>query len=109
MALQELHFVFDAPNGFSPLPKSFSHSGVVGSGDMEVLLSKKDLGGKIEFKVVTPVTGFDEIWEKVLHRFAEESGAGDILVEINDNNSTPYVVTTRLRQAILEAREGGKE
>lgn len=104
MALQRLHFTFDAPAGYTTLPRDWSHSGVVGSGDMEVLLNRKELGGKVEVTVVTPVSGFDDIWEKVLRRFVEETSTGDLTIEINDNNATPYIVMTRLRQALLEAK-----
>lgn len=109
MALQQLLFTFNSPENPATLPEDWTHSGVVGSGDMEVLLSRKELGGKVEAKVVTPVNGFDDIWEKVLQRFVDEAGLGNLSIEINDNNATPYIVMTRLRQALLEAKEGGEE
>jgi malonate decarboxylase delta subunit len=105
MALQNLEFVFDGGPG--PFPREWSHTGVVGSGDMEVLIRREKLGGKVKVKVVTPVSGFDAIWEKVLGRFVAESGLGDVTIEINDNNSTPFIVATRLKQAVLEAEGGG--
>ena len=98
--LLELNFEFKAAN-----PKALAsdfHYGVVGSGDMEVLMEKKALGGAARFKVVTPVSGFEAVWEKVLARFVEESGVGDVSFEINDNNATPVVVSIRLRQALAE-------
>lgn len=95
-----LDFTFKAENP-KPIAADF-HYGVVGSGDMEVLMEKKDLGGKAEFRVVTPVTGFDHVWEKVLNRFVAESGVGDVRFEINDNNATPVVVSIRMRQALAE-------
>lgn len=101
MALQELHFSF--PGGDKAFPADWSHTGVVGSGDMEVLISKRDLGGNIEFKIITPVTGFDDVWKTVMQRFAAESGLCNVFIEINDNNATPFTVVTRLRQAVLEA------
>jgi malonate decarboxylase acyl carrier protein len=72
---------------------------------MEVVIRRKDLEGEIRFKVVTPVKGFDDIWKKVLLKLAEESNLGDAEIEINDNNATPFVVATRLRQALREAQE----
>jgi len=74
---------------------------------MEVLLRGKELGGGVEAKVVTPVKGFDAIWEKVLARFVGESGVGNLSLEINDNNATPFVVAIRLKQALVELGEGG--
>ncbi|MCS6036843.1 hypothetical protein LNQ52_12505 [Klebsiella pneumoniae subsp. pneumoniae] len=34
------------------------HCGVVGSGDLEILLEPKALAGGIEVSICTPVTGF---------------------------------------------------
>lgn len=106
-----LNFEFKAEHP-KPVAADF-HYGVVGSGDMEVLMEKRDFGGKAAFRVVTPVTGFDHVWEKVLERFVNESGVGDAYFEINDNNATPVVVSIRLRQALAElaelaAQAGGK-
>ncbi|MGL6198209.1 MAG: malonate decarboxylase acyl carrier protein [Lachnospiraceae bacterium] len=107
MSLQTLEFTFKAPEGYKTLPENWLHSGVVSSGDMEVLMNREALGGYVKFTVKTPVKGFDDVWEKILSRFVTESKLGDVVYEINDNNATPYIVLTRLRQAVLEA-EGGE-
>jgi malonate decarboxylase acyl carrier protein len=78
------------------------HYGVVGSGDLEVLLSASDKPGKLHVKVVTPVKGFDDLWRRVLAQFAAETGLTGALIEINDNNASPAVVALRLRQALAE-------
>ena len=102
MAKQLLNFDFEFQAEHpKPIAADF-HYGVVGSGDMEVIMEKKDFGGKAKFRVVTPVAGFDSVWEKVLQRFVQESGIGDASFEINDNNATPVVVSVRLRQALAE-------
>lgn len=106
MSLQILKFTFKAPEGYRTFSRKWSHSGVVGSGDMEVLMQRESLNGHVKFTVTTPVKGFDDVWEKVLDRFVKESKMGDVAIEINDNNSTPYIVLTRLRQAVLEAEDG---
>ncbi|MBN2752541.1 MAG: malonate decarboxylase acyl carrier protein [Rhodospirillaceae bacterium] len=79
------------------------HFGVVGSGDLEVLMEPKALKGAVAIKVVTPVSGFDALWQRVLATFVENSKLGDVSIEINDNNATPAVVMLRLRQALSEA------
>ena len=107
MALQEMEFSFKAKGDIQTIPETWSHTGVVGSGDMEVLIRHKELGGSVRFKVVTPVRGFDAVWEKVLGRFVNDTRLGDVFIQINDNNSTPYIVSMRLKQALLEAKEGG--
>ena len=103
MALNYLSFSYDGVPGAS-IPVEWAHSGVVGSGDMEVLMYKKDQNGKVNVKVCTPVNGFDKVWEMTLARFVRDSGCGDIDFEINDNNATPFIVSLRMRQALLEAR-----
>ena len=106
MALQEINVSFKQEPGYEKIPEEWSHTGIVGSGDLEVLIRRKDMNGEIKFKVVTPVRGYDEVWEKVLKKFAEQSKLGDAEVEINDNNATPFVVAARLRQALREAQDG---
>ena len=107
MALNELNFEYKVDNPVK-LDLSVHHYGVVGSGDMEVILEYADLGGAVKVKVVTPVTGFDQVWEKVLGRFVNENSLGNLSIEINDNNATPVIVSIRLRQAMAEIQAGLK-
>lgn len=107
MALTELAFTFQGQLG-NTIADDWSHTGVVGSGDLEVLMEKKEQEGRFTVRVVTPVRGYDEVWEKVLAKFAAESGIGDVSMEINDNNGTPFVVSLRLRQAWKKAKGGAE-
>lgn len=102
MALQNLEFEFESENTQTINPE-WSHMGVTGSGDLEVMFTKKDLGGKVQAKVCTPVVGFDAVWERMLGKFVNDTGVGNIVIEINDDNATPIVVYMRLRQALAEA------
>ncbi|ABC22124.1 malonate decarboxylase acyl carrier protein [Rhodospirillum rubrum] len=102
MALNTLEFDIKHDAG-TPVLKAPVHIGVVGSGDMEVLMEPKALGGAVSVRIVTPVTGFDALWKRVLEAFVTESALADVRVEINDNNATPAVVLLRLRQALAEA------
>jgi len=104
--LRELTFEIKADNPVA-LPSDFLHYGVVGSGDMEVMMESADLGGGVSILVRTPVTGFDEVWRRVLERFVHQTGLADARVEINDNNATPVVVSLRLHQALSELAQGG--
>ena len=106
MALHEINFTVQAEGQTESFPREWSHTGVVGSGDMELLMKSKHLNDAVEVKVVTPVTGFDEIWKRVLEKFVNDNKLGDVLLEINDNNSTPFIVAMRLKQALIEAKEG---
>lgn len=102
MALLNLEFEFESENTVTINPE-WSHLGVTGSGDLEVMFVKSDLGGKVKAKVCTPVVGFDAVWEKMLAKFVADTGVGNIVIEINDDNATPIVVYMRLRQALAEA------
>ena len=104
MALTEINVSYKQSPGYLKIPVEWSHTGIVSSGDMEAVIRRKDLNGEVRFKVVTPLRGFDDIWKRVLLKFAEESKLGDAEVEINDNNATPFVVGMRLRQMLQEAR-----
>lgn len=74
------------------------HIGVVGSGDMEVLVSGPSTPGQASVKVRTSVDGFDTIWRRVLERFFQRNDLeGDF--EINDFGATPGMATLRLSQA----------
>lgn len=102
MALQVLEFEFKSENTQTITPE-WSHLGVTGSGDLEVMFIKEELGGNVKAKVVTPVVGFDAVWKKMLEKFVNDTGVGNIKIEINDDNATPIVVYMRLRQALAEA------
>lgn len=108
MALHNMAFTFPGGDAGS-IKKQFSHTGVVGSGDLEILFTQTDLGGGVEVNVTTPVRGFDNIWEKILTRFVVESGISDVKIHLNDNNATPFVVSLRLKQALAEAMEGSTD
>lgn len=101
MALQILNFEFRTENPKS-IPAEWSHYGVTGSGDLEVLMEQKDLGGAVQAKVVTPVKGFEGVWKMILEKFISEFSLGNLTIEINDDNATPIVVYLRLRQSLME-------
>ena len=103
MALQTLEFTFKS-EATQAIAKPWSHLGVTGSGDLEVLMEKKDLGGDVKAKVITPVKGFDQVWERMLAKFVNDTGVGNVSIEIYDDNATPIVVYMRLRQALAEAQ-----
>jgi malonate decarboxylase delta subunit len=79
-----------------------SHVGVVGSGDLEVLLEPAN-GMEASVSVRTSANGFKPTWKAVLDRFfSQYDGAAHI--EINDAGGTPGAVLLRLQQAV-EASE----
>ncbi|MCS5797547.1 hypothetical protein QYS42_22725 [Klebsiella pneumoniae] len=70
MALHQISHHFSGTHERASLQQTV-HCGVVGSGDLEILLEPKALAGGIEVSICTPVTGFDHIWEIVLKRFLD--------------------------------------
>jgi len=79
-----------------------AHVGVVGSGDLEVLLEPSpDERGHVTVR--TSAEGFGEVWESVLDRFFSRNDLA-AAVEINDSGATPGTVALRLAQAVEESR-----
>ena len=75
-----------------------AHVGVVGSGDLEVLLEPNQ-GDRSHVLIRTSVDGFQDTWKAVLDRFfARYDGA--VRIEINDAGATPGSVLLRLEQAV---------
>lgn len=74
--------------------------GVVGSGNLEILVERQNLSGACEVEVITAATGFGTIWQSVLDDFFARHGLADIRIAINDVGATPAVVSLRLDQAI---------
>lgn len=79
------------------------HVGVVGSGDLEILLapieSHADRPDELKVRVRTSVDGFDTVWRRVLDHFFENNRPV-CTIEINDFGATPGMVTLRLSQAL---------
>jgi malonate decarboxylase delta subunit len=79
-----------------------AHVGVVGSGDLEVLLEPSE-EGRAHVAVRTSADGFGEVWQAVLDRFFARNDLA-ATVQINDSGATPGTVALRLAQAVEESR-----
>jgi malonate decarboxylase delta subunit len=79
-----------------------AHVGVVGSGDLEVLLDPAE-GDTASVRIRTSIDGFKTKWQAVLDRFFGQYDAA-VHIEINDAGATPGAVFLRLQQAV-EASE----
>ena len=73
------------------------HVGVVGSGDLEVLL-EPSADAQAHVAITTSVDGFGTVWRHVLDRFFTRFD-GAAAIEINDFGATPGMVLLRLEQA----------
>jgi malonate decarboxylase delta subunit len=79
-----------------------AHVGVVGSGDLEVLLEPAQ-DDRAHVFIRTSVDGFRDTWKAVLDRFFSKYD-GAVRIAINDAGATPGSVLLRLEQAV-EASE----
>ena len=74
--------------------------GVVGSGNLEVLIEPEQLGGCCAVEILTAARGFGDIWKAVLDDFFARRPLADVRISINDVGATPAVVSLRLDQAV---------
>lgn len=95
--LETLEFTYPAKRTLN----NRAHVGVVGSGNLEVLLeSSPDAASHV--RVRTSVNGFQDTWKAVLDRFFARFDAA-VHIEINDAGATPGIVMLRLQQAVEQA------
>ena len=79
--------------------------GVVGSGNLEVMLEATQ-GDDCSVRVETSARGFAPIWQAVMDDFHARHGLAGVRVSINDMGATPAVVSLRLDQAVAELPGG---
>lgn len=102
-AMERLTYDFD---GAGPRPSGITALvGVVGSGNLEVLIETTDLGGRCAVVVDTSARGYGETWRQVLTDFLARQRISDVRIAINDGGATPAVVSLRLDQAAAEIKE----
>jgi malonate decarboxylase delta subunit len=75
-----------------------AHVGVVGSGDLEVLL-EPSVDDRARVRVRTSIAGYGQAWKHVFDRFFSHY-RGAAAIEINDFGATPGMVALRLQQAV---------
>lgn len=79
-----------------------AHVGIVGSGDLEVLLEPSTTGSA-HVHIRTSVSGYRETWKAVIDRFFTTYD-GAAAIDINDAGATPGSVALRLEQAVEAAK-----
>lgn len=87
--------------------KHHAITGVVASGNLEVLLERVLEGNRCEVNIKTPITGFGDVWRAVVEDFVERYSPGGLRVSINDGGARPDTVSLRLGQGVrlMEATE----
>ena len=103
--MERLHFSFDGGN--APVPAAGCIVGVVGSGNLEVLIEPILRAPACTIDVNTAAVGFGAIWEAVLRDFFERHPLTHVRISINDAGATPATVALRLDQAV-EALDNGE-
>jgi malonate decarboxylase acyl carrier protein len=96
--MEKLNFDYPA----SQPVRQRAHVGVVGSGDLEVLLEPSS-DEMAHVTIRTSVDGFAQIWKRVMDRFFSRY-QGAAAIEINDFGATPGMVTLRLEQAVERSK-----
>lgn len=97
MAIENLKYRFDSG---TPTQGATAIVGVLGSGNLEVMVEPAALGGACEIEVSTAARGFGAIWQAVMKDFFARHRVGDIRISVNDAGATPAIVSLRLDQAI---------
>ncbi|MEB0010153.1 malonate decarboxylase subunit delta [Glaciimonas sp. Gout2] len=83
-------------------------TGVVGSGDLEVLIEPPHVSnrtGITTIQVNTSVDGMNNVWEALLRRIFTAALLPAMKIDINDFGATPGVVRLRIEQAFEELRQ----
>ncbi|MCP1291928.1 malonate decarboxylase subunit delta [Chromobacterium sp. S0633] len=81
-------------------------AGVVGSGDLEVLLEPAPSGDTL-VTVSTALAGTEQIWWRVLERVFAETAWPPVRLDIHDFGASPGVIRLRLEQALAASRKIG--
>ncbi|GJE26838.1 malonate decarboxylase acyl carrier protein [Methylobacterium organophilum] len=91
----------------TPLPGSVPHAitGVVASGNLEILLERVLPPDACEVVIETPIAGYGAVWEAVVADFVARTQPGGLRISINDGGARPDTVSLRLLQGarLMEA------
>ena len=96
--MEHLTYIFQG--GTRALPRQSDVVGVVGSGNLEVLIETAPLNGACSIDIATAAVGFGAIWQAVMTDFHARWQLMDTRIAINDMGATPAVVSLRLDQAV---------
>ena len=83
-----------------PLPgsKALAITGVVASGNLEVMLERVLPPDQCSIEIATPVVGYGDVWEAVAADFVARAQPGGVRISINDGGARPDTVSLRLSQ-----------
>lgn len=104
--METLHYHFADGGRALPAGRAAVLVGVVGSGNLEVLIEHAALDGACAIAIDTAATGFGATWQAVMDDFHRRWQLADARIAINDMGATPAVVSLRLDQAVETMFEG---
>ncbi len=81
-------------------------TGVVSSGNLEVLVERVLNGTRCEVAVSTAADGFRPVWEAVIADFIARASPGGLRLSINDGGARPDTVLLRLLQGVRLMQSG---
>jgi malonate decarboxylase delta subunit len=84
----------------APGDKSHGITGVVASGNLEVLLERVLDGTECEVTIKTSLEGYGDVWRAVVNDFIERHSPGGLRISINDGGARPDTVSLRLAQGV---------
>jgi malonate decarboxylase delta subunit len=93
------HLKFEFTGAQTPQKFEAILVGVVGSGNLEVLMEPGADPAHCTLSITTSARGFGAIWEAVAQNFHARHQLGGVAISINDMGATPAVVSLRLDQA----------
>lgn len=81
-------------------------TGVVASGNLEILFERKGDSLDVTVDVMTASHGYQPVWEAVIKDFVERVSPGGMHIAIHDNGARPDTVLLRLMQGtrLMEAQ-----
>ena len=103
--METLEFQFAAPTAVPPATPVLC--GVVGSGNLEILIEPGAAADACSISIQTSARGFAAVWQAVLDDFVAQHDVGGTRIRIQDLGATPAVVSLRLGQALADYAAGG--
>lgn len=80
--------------------KTMAVTGVVASGNLEVLVERVLPDAECQVVIRTAAVGFGKVWGAVVADFVERHSPGGLKFSINDGGARPDTVSLRLAQAV---------
>ena len=103
--MEHLHYRF---TGGKPIAATAARLvGVVGSGNLEVMIEPCAQDGDCTVDINTAAHGFGPIWQAVVADFFARHPLADVRISVNDNGATPAIVSLRLDQAVEDFAKAG--